>query len=144
MPLKELTTQKHYHLTPREKKSKAIHIFIDTNFKIENRRGTPIFVLNILSEKRYIRKLEHLIDMSFQEQKSEVSKIICAHYAENEGEIAPWGNIKQYHYRFMADCPAIVFDTTGNVIGESNFTEGKPSISIRGKKIPHELLISAS
>lgn len=144
MPFKELATQKHYDLTPKEREANAIHIFIDTNFKIANRRGTPIFVLNILSEKRYIRNLENHIDMSFQEQKSEIAKIIRAHYAKHEGKIAPWGNIKQYHYRFNVDSPAIVFDIHGNVIEESNFIEGKPFISIRGKKLPRELLISAS
>lgn len=132
MAFKDLATQKHDDLTPEQIESKAIHIFVDTDFR---RKNEPIFVLAMIEEFRYIRKLEYLVNKSFRELTNEISQIICAHYAQNEGKLAIWGEIKRYHFRYKADCPAIIFDTDGNIIGKSSFIEPHAALLIRGHDI---------
>lgn len=135
MAFKDLATQKNDSPSPEQIEAKAIHIFVDTDFKIENRGGTPIFALAMTENWRYIRKLENLVNKSFREQTDEVSQIIRDHYAKNEGKLKIWGEIKRYHFRYKADCPAIVFDTNGNISGESFLPEGHATLSVGGKNI---------
>jgi hypothetical protein len=135
MAFKDLATQKHDDLTPEQIEAKAIHIFVDTDFKRSDAPGTPIFVLAMLEKLRYIRKLEDLVNKSFHEQMNEVSQIVRAHYVENKGKLTIWGEIKRYHFRYKADSPAIIFDTNGNIISESFLAEGHASLSVGSKDI---------
>jgi hypothetical protein len=132
MAFKDLATQKHDSPTPEQIEAKAIHIFVDTDFR---RKNEPIFVLAMIEKFRYIRKLEHLINKSFHEQMNEVSQIVRAHYGENKGKLTIWGEIKRYYFCYKVDCPTVIFDTDGNIIGESFLAEGTAMLSIRGKDI---------
>ena len=108
-----------------------IHIFIDTSFK---RNSQPLVALAMLDNIRYIRKLEYLYDCPLEVQITEVSRIIKEHYAHT-ATLKLWGSIKQYHYRYRSNMPSIIFDTDGNIIGESNFTESKTKLFIANKLI---------
>jgi hypothetical protein len=134
MAFKDLATQKHDSPAPEQREAKAIHIFVDTDFKRSDAPDTSIFALMGCERFRYIRKLEYLINKSFREQTDEISQIIRDHYAQNEGKLPLWGEIKRYHFRYKADCPAIVFDTNGNIIGESFLAEGHTTLLIGGEK----------
>lgn len=135
MAFKDLATQKHDDLTPEQEEAKAIHIFIDTDFKRSDVPGMPIFVLNVCNGLRYIRKLEYLVNKSFHEQMKEVSQIVRAHYVENKGKLTIWGEIEQYHFYYKVNCSKVIFDTDGNIIGESFLEEGRAMLSIGGKDI---------
>ena len=132
MAFKDLATQKHDNLTPEQIEAKAIYIFVDTDFR---RKNEPIFVLAMIEKLRYIRKLEYLVNKSFHKQMNDVSQIARAHYVENKGKLTIWGEIKQYNFCYKADCPTVIFDTNGNIIGESFLAEGTAMLSIRGKDI---------
>ena len=139
MAFKGLATQKHDSSTPEQIQTRAIHIFVDTDFKRSDAPGASIFALMGCERFRYIRKLEHLVNKSLHEQTDEVSQIIRDHYVQNEGKLPLWGEIKRYHFRYKADCPAIVFDPEGHVIDESTFVEGDNILTVEGKDITSSL-----
>jgi hypothetical protein len=45
MPFKNLATQKHDCPTPEQIEAKNIHIFVETDWKLQDRGGASVFVL---------------------------------------------------------------------------------------------------
>ncbi len=117
------------------------YIFVDTRFR---RKNEPIFALAFMEGKRRIAlDKEAVYDRSLEETLQEVSQIIREHYRNTGGKLNLWGKIHEYRYHHL-DGRTFRFDTEGHLIEElsRNLDEGGAVLSVGGKEIPPDLLIS--
>ena len=117
------------------------YIFVDTRFR---RKNEPIFALAFMEGKRRIAlDKETVYDRSLKETLQEVSQIIRDHYRNTGGKLNLWGKIHEYRYHHL-DGRTFRFDTEGHLIEElsRNLDEGGAVLSVGGKEIPPDLLIS--
>ncbi|GEM_PF-1134637 len=117
------------------------YIFVDTRFR---RKNEPIFALAFMEGKRRIAlDKEAVYDRSLRETLQEVSQIIREHYRNTGGKLNLWGKIHEYRYHHL-DGRTFRFDTEGRLVEElsRNLDEGGAVLSVGGKEIPPDLLIS--
>ena len=117
------------------------YIFVDTRFR---RKNEPIFALAFMEGKRRIAlDKEAVYDRSMEDTLREVSRTIRKHYRNTGGKLNLWGKIHEYRYHHL-DGRTFRFDTEGRLIEElpKDLDEGGAVLSVEGKEIPPDLLIS--
>ena len=117
------------------------YIFVDTRFR---RKNEPIFALAFMEGKRRIAlDKETVYDQGLEATLREVGQIIREHYRNTGGKLKLWGKIHEYRYHHL-DGRTFRFDTEGRLIEElpRNLDEGGAVLSVGGKEIPPDMLIS--
>lgn len=91
------------------------YIFIDTGFK---RKNEPIFVLSLMSSKRFIQLDCEVQLLPIAEQVEYVKAIIPKHYKSCHGEIPLWGAIQSYVF-FYAEESSLEFNVDGVIMQDN-------------------------
>jgi len=104
--INELTTDALYGYSP--------HIFCDTNFV---RKGTPIFVMASLENRRYIKLPKYIKRKNRSKQLDMVRQVIRWHQSEKNGEVEFWGTVAKYVCHFDKE-DVVKFLPDGTIIEE--------------------------
>ena len=77
------------------------YVFVDTGFK---RDSQPIFMLGICEPMRRIQLSCDIQLLPIHEQVVYVQSLVKCHYADCDGTIKLWGNIKRYVFFYAEGC----------------------------------------
>jgi hypothetical protein len=120
-------------LSKEHEKVGRCSVFVDTNF---HRTSQPIFMLAM---KEGIRRLAPSRELLLFKTKTEIldmiSEMVKHHYAENNGQLAVWGNIQSYIYSHF-DGEVFVFDCEGSLLDDAcAMPQPGATLSIGNKRI---------
>jgi hypothetical protein len=109
------------------------YLFVNTNFR---RTTEPIFVLALVEHLRRLKigDAESLLYQNTEQIIDKVGEQIRKHYDENEGKIAPWGEIISYTLNLKDR--RYLFNPQGELLTENDIPcESKATLTIKHKPL---------
>lgn len=119
----------------RERNAYRPWLFVDTDFRRQDRPGLPIFALALLESRRRLALPEDTWALPWGTQLTRAQARVREHMIETDGELPVWGTIRRYLF-CHAPHGKLVLDTTSHVIGDvTGMRTDRARVHLKGRRL---------